>query len=994
MTRTPSKTASARAAGLTLLAALSVSLAFPPPCCRAGDRPTAVAGRDSGDGLALLGELGCASCHAAGESGSHLLAKRAPILGQVGARVTPQYLRAFLADPLGVKPGTTMPDVLHGVPAGERDSIVDSLVHFLVSLGGPIDQRSSGASLSQIARGRDLYPEVGGVACHEPFEPPPVHDEDVAAALLRRVRGGGPAASSSADGRASDSSAASRALSVPLGDLAMKTTVEALARFLEDPLAVRPSGRMPVLGLRPGDARLIAAYLLRDQYSEKEQAPGVGLDVALFRGQFPKVPDFDRLEPRIETDARDFDLESVRLEGGERPRSNFAVRFRGILDAPVKGSYRFWTISDDGSVLRIDGRVVVDNDNMHPPREVEGRVELSAGRHAIELGFMQGGGGYELRVLWQPPGAEKREPIPSGVLLHAAAAMIPRGAGEFRVDEARAARGRELFSTLGCASCHALEAGESPGGAGAKAMARLDPRAAGGCLDAGVAAGRPRFGIDGHQREALRAALVEARRTGFELDDRARIRLAMNALHCFRCHERGGIGGADPRRSDYFVYETPVDLGDEGRLPPSLDEVGAKLTPAGFEDALVNGRRYRTAMATRMPLFGAANVAWLAELLARVDVGAVPSHEPPFSSRLVDDGRRLVGRDGLGCINCHAWAGRRMQGAEGLDLIEAPRRLRADWFHALLVEPQDRRPGTRMPSSWPDGQSALPEIQDGDMHRQIDAIWAYLSVGEKGGMPRGLSPDDHWLLVPSDRPIVFRTFLDGFGAHAITVGFRERTHLAFDGDRVRTVAAWTGDFISAKPAWEGRAGRYASPAGSDVVRFPDGPTLAVLESPDDPWPADLPRRKLGATRTPPRWRFRGYRLDDAGAPTFLYSFGVVDVEETPATDFRRDAALLVRRLVLTVRDTGDGAAVDLDRLALRVAAGATVEEIDGVEGDNDAFIVDDRFRHAVSASPESTPFVRRGAGGLDGRGEVILPVRFATGADGVRRAEIELELTW
>ena len=40
---------------------------------------------------------------------------------------------------------------------------------------------------------------------------------------------------------------------------------------------------------------------------------------------------------------------------------------------------------------------------MHPPQEKSGDVTLRQGRHAIELGFVQGGGGYELAVLWQPP---------------------------------------------------------------------------------------------------------------------------------------------------------------------------------------------------------------------------------------------------------------------------------------------------------------------------------------------------------------------------------------------------------------------------------------------------------------------------------------------------------------------------------------------------------------------------------------------------------------
>ena len=52
--------------------------------------------------------------------------------------------------------------------------------------------------------------------------------------------------------------------SVPLGNLAMKTTVDQLAAFLLDPLKVRPGSRMPSSGLSKGEAYAIATYLLRD----------------------------------------------------------------------------------------------------------------------------------------------------------------------------------------------------------------------------------------------------------------------------------------------------------------------------------------------------------------------------------------------------------------------------------------------------------------------------------------------------------------------------------------------------------------------------------------------------------------------------------------------------------------------------------------------------------------------------------------------------------
>ncbi len=1127
---------------------LAVHAADKPPS------PEVRLGWGSNDGLILLGELNCVACHAVDglapaeqHVGGTPFVKQAPRLGDVGARVTPQYLRAFLSQPHAVKPGTSMPDLLHDLTGKDRETTVDALLHFLVSMGGPIDQRSSGASMAQIARGNVLYHSVGCVACHQPQGPPPQHKSDPATEALLAAQ-----AEDEPDSPEARARLQRTFVSIPHGDLTMKTTVEALATFLVNPLKVRPSGRMPALNINSGEARMLAAYLLRDQYSNKETAPGVGLDFAYFPGSYTNIPDFEKLTPLLEGDAKSFDLGAIRLPNGKPPTSKFAVRFRGLIVVPVAGDYRFWTKSDDGSLLHIDGKLVVNNDGQHPPTEKDGRIQLTAGRHVIEVGYTQGGGGLELGVFWQPPGAKSRTPIPPGVLLHSAAAMIPKGAAQFTIDAAKVERGRTLFGSLGCANCHdtaihpattrlnlggsgvtvvgiddnenrspaneapknatdnnvntkylnfgkensglVISLGGSPvvvaglsltsandyperdpasylleGSTDGKNFERIDGRpvptfadrlatrtfafenakaytryritfpsirdgkvavamqiaevqlvaaskraagivsrltarplsklafdAAGGCLSESVIAGRPRFGLSERQRAGLRTALAEFKKdssrfpiaaSAFQTknaEQAARLAdRALTTLNCYACHSRQGKGGPDRKRDAYFSYEVLVDLGDEGRLPPALNEIGAKLTTAGFDDMLFAGQRYRTYMAARMPQYGKQNIGHVPVLLAAADAGKIPTYKPTFGNRMVDDGRFLVGKKALACVNCHAWGSLRLQGAEGLDLVQAYRRLQPNWFHQFMIDPQQLRARTRMPTAWPQGNSLFPKLQDGDMHQQIDSIWAYLSVGLKGGTPRGLSPDDKSLLVPGDEPIVFRTFLDQVSAHAILVGFRQRTHVAFDANRVRMALAWTGDFVSAKPAWDGRAGQYAKVLGSDIVRFPDGPPLATLESLTDTWPADIPKAQLGSSRTPPGWRFLGYRFGEDRVPTFLYRVGDVDVEETPGTEFRQDSAVVTRKFRLT-------SAKVAENLYLRVAAGKTITEMTGTENEA-VYLVDDRLTYRVRSSGNSDPTLRT----VSAVRELIVPIEFRKTPGGkLFAAEVEIELTW
>lgn len=77
---------------------------------------------------------------------------------------------------------------------------------------------------------------------------------------------------------------------------------------------------------------------------------------------------------------------------------HFAYRFRTMLRVPERGVYRFHTYSDDGSVVRIDGRTVVDNDGGHSPRYREGLIALEPGFHNLEVDYFEDYMGQTLTV--------------------------------------------------------------------------------------------------------------------------------------------------------------------------------------------------------------------------------------------------------------------------------------------------------------------------------------------------------------------------------------------------------------------------------------------------------------------------------------------------------------------------------------------------------------------------------------------------------------------
>ena len=134
-----------------------------------------------------------------------------------------------------------------------------------------------------------------------------------------------------------------------------------------------------------------------------------GVTYEYFEGVWDRLPDFDSLSPVATGTATTFDL-SVANQS-----DFFGIRYRACLNVPADNTYTFFTYSDDGSRLFIDGNLVVDNDGLHAAREASGSVTLTAGMHPMEVQFFERAGVEVLTVSWQGPGISK-QPIAESFL--------------------------------------------------------------------------------------------------------------------------------------------------------------------------------------------------------------------------------------------------------------------------------------------------------------------------------------------------------------------------------------------------------------------------------------------------------------------------------------------------------------------------------------------------------------------------------------------------
>ena len=874
---------------------------------------------DAALGEILLGELNCLSCHVPGVAGGGVAeridTKPAPDLRRIGQRATPGWIRKFIDDPQASKPGTTMPQVLHGFAPAERARMADDLTHFLVAQSRPGDPPTFAPFRfrTRVEHGRELFHSVGCVACH-----------------------------------AIEGAITTTTPSVPLPDLAGKTHVSALAEFLLDPEATRYSSRMPSLHLSASEATDIAIYLLREQEPQRtEYRPGFEFEYYVYAPQdadsysafVGPPPDLDAEEPIATGRIGRLSLQLPIVMN----RGDHSYRYSGLIRIEQADRYSFTLRSDrsSASALTIDGNPVATK-NGDSVRESAGQVELTTGVHTVQVTYylrgrpqnaylgvtVQGGGLPEVVDL-------ERLAVFESIVLQ------PATSPAWQVDFTKAARGRQTFAAVGCAACHALASAPTDITArySATPIERLEPAA----IAAGenhIAEGSPSYRLDRAQRAAISAALADPARLATPRGNAAQITHTLATYNCYACHSRtddnGELGGPDAERRGFFRVVGNQDLGDEGRFPPALTRIGGKLKEAALASILREDRLHirRGYMHTRMPSFAGERLAELPALFDAVDATEGDLVEAPLSEMAIEDGLRLVGSEGLRCITCHDVGDAKTFGISVANLTRAYDRLRPGWLDRFLRDPGAIKVRTRMPRFWSDEEVILEDIAGGTTQGQIDAIWSYLSLGTSMPMPPGMDLGDALVLVPEEHPLVFRTFMSGASPRAIAIGYPEGVHAAFDANMQRLVKVWRGGFFDAKGTWSGRAGQFFGPYSDDVLEMPPGPAIAVLDTPEAPWPqALLTDRNLGG-------EFRGYRFDDDRRPVFRYVLNEVDINEQLVPVVRAGGANFIRRFTLNTASAEQP-------LYLLAAEGA---EIIGLE--DGTWAVDGR--HTVSLSSNHT----------------------------------------
>ncbi len=157
------------------------------------------------------------------------------------------------------------------------------------------------------------------------------------------------------------------------------------------------------------DENLYYISYFQNQIRRIAIAGALDVEYQYFEGDWNVLPDFSALPPVSTGSTANFDLSP------RQQNDFFGFRFDTCVTVPNSGTWRFYTRSDDGSKLWVNGSLVVDNDGLHATVEESGFVTLSAGIHTVRVDFFDKTQAEFLEVGWEGPGVSSQA-IPTGAI--------------------------------------------------------------------------------------------------------------------------------------------------------------------------------------------------------------------------------------------------------------------------------------------------------------------------------------------------------------------------------------------------------------------------------------------------------------------------------------------------------------------------------------------------------------------------------------------------
>ncbi len=137
-----------------------------------------------------------------------------------------------------------------------------------------------------------------------------------------------------------------------------------------------------------------------------------GIRYTVYEGQWQKKPNLDKIVPVSYGKTYRFKVKDIK-----KREDYIAVIFKSYLEIEQNGTYTFYCNANDGSVLFLDNKIVVDNAGYFGRRTDKGSIRLSKGRHFVKILYYENSGSESIDVFMEGPGIEKQNIPPYKLFL-------------------------------------------------------------------------------------------------------------------------------------------------------------------------------------------------------------------------------------------------------------------------------------------------------------------------------------------------------------------------------------------------------------------------------------------------------------------------------------------------------------------------------------------------------------------------------------------------
>jgi alpha-L-rhamnosidase len=138
-----------------------------------------------------------------------------------------------------------------------------------------------------------------------------------------------------------------------------------------------------------------------------------GLKYTVYEGTWTERPDLEKINPVSTGKTFEFDVNKI-----NRRDDWVAIKFEGYIEIKQEGEYTFYSSANDGSVVYLNDKIVVDNagyKGANGIKNTKGKTYLSIGKHKLELFYYENDGTESLDFEIEGPGI-KRQQIPMEII--------------------------------------------------------------------------------------------------------------------------------------------------------------------------------------------------------------------------------------------------------------------------------------------------------------------------------------------------------------------------------------------------------------------------------------------------------------------------------------------------------------------------------------------------------------------------------------------------